>query len=96
MLFRSRKNDDVKTERRNFEAVIEKGSFVAGKHISNVIWPANALVTEVVRESGESVVPDGETMLFEGDKITIAVESSNFDETEEFVSHLVKKKTTEK
>ncbi len=96
LLERLRKNDDVKTERRNFEAVIEKGSFVAGKHISNVIWPANALVTEVVRESGESVVPDGETMLFEGDKITIAVESSNFDETEEFVSHLVKKKTTEK
>lgn len=96
LLERLRKQDDVKTVRRKFEVVIEKGAFVAGKHISNVIWPANALVTELMRGDGESIVPDGETMLFEGDKITIVVESSNFEETEEFVSHLVSKKSSEK
>ena len=96
LLERLRKQEEGKTQRRNFEVVIEKGSFVEGKHISNIIWPANALVTEVLRNDGESVVPDGETMLYEGDKITIVVESSNFDETEEFVSHLVRKKSSEK
>ncbi|MDE6758616.1 MAG: ClC family H(+)/Cl(-) exchange transporter [Clostridia bacterium] len=96
LLNRLRKHDEVKHIRRNFEIVIEKGSFVAGKNISNIIWPANALVTEVLRSDGESVVPDGETMLFEGDKISIVVESNNFEETEEFISHLVRKKSSEK
>lgn len=96
LLERLREQDRAKASKRNFEVVIEKGSFVEGKRISNIIWPANALVTEVQRADGESVVPDGKTMLFVGDKITIVVESSNFEETEEFVSHLAKKKSAEK
>ena len=96
LLERLRKQDEAKPVRRNFEVVIEKGSFVAGKNVSNIIWPANALVTEVLRSDGESVVPDGETMLFEGDKISMVVESNNFEETEEFISHLVRKNSSEK
>lgn len=96
LLDRLRAKSDVKTVRRNFEVAIEKGSFVVGKQISNIIWPANALVTEVLRADGESVVPDGETVLYEGDTIHIVVESSDFEETEEFVAHLVKGNTSVK
>ena len=55
------------------------------------MWPAGALITQVVRENGESLIPDGKTELQAGDKLTIAVESVDFNETEEFISYLVEK-----
>ncbi|MDE7328224.1 MAG: chloride channel protein [Clostridia bacterium] len=95
LLDRMRESSE-KLEKRSFEVTVEKGSFVEDKHIRDIIWPANALVTEVVKVDGENIVPDGETHLSEGDKITIVVESLNFDETKEFLENLVKTKKVKK
>lgn len=75
--------------KKNFVVQVEKGTFVDGRQIKDVIWPSGALITEVLREDGESIIPDGKTVLQEGDKLTIVVESSDFSETEEFLSHLI-------
>jgi len=91
LLDRLREQNAEKVEKRYFGAVVEEGTFVADKRISDVIWPANGLVTEIIRQNGESVVPDGETVLRKGDRLTIVVESSDFAETEEFISQLMRK-----
>lgn len=87
---REQNNEDEKTVKRSFGVLVEQGAFVIGRRIKDIIWPANGLVTEIVKSDGESIVPDGETVLQEGDKLTIAVESMNYKETVEYITHLVK------
>lgn len=87
---REQNNEDEKTVKRSFGVLVEQGAFVIGRRIKDIIWPANGLVTEIVKSDGESIVPDGETVLQEGDKLTIAVESTNYKETVEYITHLVK------
>lgn len=77
--------------KKDFVIAVENGTFAVGRQIKDIMWPAGALITQVVRESGESLVPDGKTTLQVGDKLTIAVTSSDFNETEEFISYLVEK-----
>ncbi len=77
-----------KLTKKSFDILVEKGTFVDGRQIKDVMWPVGALITEVLREDGESIIPDGKTRLQEGDRLTILVESSDFGETEEFLSHL--------
>ncbi len=77
--------------KKDFVIAVEKGTFAVGRQIKDIMWPAGALITQVVRENGESLIPDGKTELQAGDKLTIAVESVDFNETEEFISYLVEK-----
>ena len=86
---REQNNEDEKTVKRSFGVLIEHGAFIIGRRIKDIIWPANGLVTELVKSDGESIVPDGETVLQEGDKLTIVVESMNYKETVEYITHLV-------
>lgn len=87
---REQNNKEEKVVKRSFGVVIEHGAFVVGRRIKDIIWPADGLVTELVKEEGESIVPDGETVMEEGDKLTLVVESNNYKETVEYISHLVK------
>lgn len=87
---REQNNEDEKTIKRSFGVIVENGAFVIGRRIKDIIWPANGLVTELVKSDGESIVPDGETVLQEGDKLTLSVESMNYKETVEYITHLVK------
>jgi len=56
------------------KGTIEKSSPIAFKRVRNIMWPYNSLVTELVR-NGEELVPDGETVLYPGDKIVIRAEN---------------------
>ena len=54
--------------------VITAGSFIRDMRIRDVLWPHNSLVVELCR--GETdIVPDGETILREGDKLTVRAEN---------------------
>ncbi|MDE6293851.1 MAG: hypothetical protein K2L88_04430, partial [Clostridiales bacterium] len=53
--------------------VIPAGSFIVGRRIRDVLWPHNSLVTELSRD-GTPIVPDGETVLIEGDTLTLRAE----------------------
>ncbi|MDE6276441.1 MAG: chloride channel protein [Clostridia bacterium] len=77
--------------KKDFVIAVEKGTFAVGRQIKDIMWPANALITQVMRANGESLIPDGKTRLKEGDKLTIVVKSSDFHETEEFLSNLLEK-----
>lgn len=90
---REQNSKDEKIVKRSFGVIIEHGAFVIGRRIKDIIWPADGLVTELVKDDGESIVPDGETVMEEGDKLTLVVESSNYQETVEYITHLVKGKT---
>ncbi len=78
-----------KIVKKSFVFEVDKGTFAADRQIKDIMWPAGALITEVSRADGECLIPDGKTLLKAGDKLTIVVESSDFKETEEFISHLV-------
>lgn len=53
--------------------VVGIGSPVCKKRIRDILWPYNSLVTELDR-NGEEIVPDGETTLLAGDRLTVRAE----------------------
>ena len=53
--------------------VIAENSMIGGKLIRDILWPYNALVTELKR-GDRDIVPDGETMLMAGDELTVRAE----------------------
>ncbi len=55
---------------------ITLGSPIAYMSVRNILWPYNSLVTELER-GGEQLVPDGETQLMPGDRITVRAENVN-------------------
>lgn len=77
--------------KKDFVIAVEDGTFAVGRQIKDIMWPAGALITQVVRQNGDSLIPEGKTLLQAGDKLTIVVESVDFNETEEFISYLVEK-----
>ncbi len=54
--------------------VIKRGSIVCGKQLRNVLWPYNALIVSLTRNN-DTIVPDGETKLRDGDEITVCAEN---------------------
>lgn len=76
--------------KRSFATIIDDGAFVVGRRIKDIIWPANGLVTEIIKPDGEGIVPDGETTLESGDKITVVVESTNYEKTVNFLNGLLR------
>lgn len=54
-------------------------SAIVGKRIRDILWPYNSLVTELVRD-GKNIVPDGETELAVGDRLTVCAEHIDVDE----------------
>ncbi|MCH5350635.1 MAG: chloride channel protein [Clostridiales bacterium] len=61
---------------KNITAVgaIPVGSPIADKRVRNILWPYNSLVTGLKRGENE-LVPDGETILREGDVLTVRAEN---------------------
>ncbi len=49
-------------------------SIAIGREIRDVLWPSNAIVTNIVRE-GESLLPEGGTVIKEGDQITFSCQT---------------------
>ena len=62
-----------------------------GRKVRQIIWPANGLVTERVTAAGEASVPDGETLLCAGDKLTFECETDSEKELGDYLSEIVGK-----
>ncbi len=70
--------------------VIPDGSYLCGRRIRDVLWPYNSLVTELDR-GGQIIVPDGETVLEENDRLTVRAENieSEFftEQLKDYIQH---------
>lgn len=64
---------------------IPQNSLISGRRIRDILWPYNTLVTDLVRGDVE-IVPDGETVLRAGDKLTIRAENVSPEHFEEAIS----------
>lgn len=61
--------------------------------VRELIWPTNSLVVAIRSLDGSSVVPDGETILHEGDLLTIECESHSEQELLDYLYEIVGKPT---
>lgn len=55
---------------RVIEMRVEKGSLVAGHHIRETQWPSGTVIASIWR-AGRALTPNGDTQLFDGDRLTI-------------------------
>lgn len=86
-LERGHADENAKTVR--LEVEIEPGSFLDDKCISDVLWPANCLVTKVIREDKESIA-DADMRLHVGDIIVIKARTNDSKQTYEYIKGMVK------
>lgn len=71
---------------------IAEGSQADGNRLRKIIWPANGLVTEVIRADGSTEVPDGATMLAAGDSIVFECETDNEKALNEYLADIVERR----
>jgi len=76
----------VKMEDINVQVV--DGAFIAGKKISDILWPTDSLIVSIMRDD-EKIVPDGGTIVQVGDTLTIQVETGNKERTKRYLDHLI-------
>ncbi len=74
----------INAKYRTARGTVTAKSSVAHRKISNVLWPYNSLVVGLERD-GVEIVPDGETELLQGDRLTVRAEKVNPDA---FISEL--------
>lgn len=70
---------------------IAEGSQADGNRLRKIIWPANGLVTEVIRADGSTEVPDGATTLAAGDSIVFECETDNEKSLKEYLADIVER-----
>ncbi len=58
---------------------VRAGAGADGRAVRDVLWPSYALVTALMRE-GRHIIPDGKTVLFAGDEITVEAETMDRNE----------------
>lgn len=75
------KNNDKEVS--NF--VVQPGSYLDGKVISNVSWPNNSLIIEIDR-GVEKITPKGNTRIYTGDVLSIIIQSDTFSDDYEIIS----------
>lgn len=64
-----------------------------GNAVRTVIWPANGLVVSLTEANGNSIVPDGQTVLHAGDTIEFECETDDEKELMEYLSAIVGKQS---
>ena len=77
-----------KVEMEDIDIEVVDGAFIAGKKISDILWPIDTLVVSVQR-GNEKIVPDGGTIVQVGDILTIQVETGNKERTTRYLNHLI-------
>ena len=81
-------NKDKHFERVEMEVEVHAGAFLIEKNVSDVLWPANCLVTDILRD-GKEIVSDGETRLRAGDRLRISVETYDREQTFRYIDGLI-------
>lgn len=75
-------------EREVFVVRIQKGALADHREVRDVLWPAGARVREITR--GEEVIlPDGDTLLHEGDTLVIVCRTDEPQKIRDELSHIV-------
>ena len=77
-----------KIEMEDIDVEVVDGAFIAGKKISDILWPIDSLIVSVQRGE-EKIVPDGGTIVQVGDILTIQVETGNKERTTRYLNHLI-------
>lgn len=77
----------LQTEER-YEVVVASGSLADGKEIRGILWPTGARVVSIIRD-GQSVLPEGKTVLQTGDILTIIMKTTGREEGEKDLAHVV-------
>ncbi len=81
-------NKDKRFERIEMEVEVNDGAFLIEKNVSDVLWPSNCLVTNVLRD-GHEIVSDGETRLRAGDVLRISAETYDREQTYRYIEGLI-------
>lgn len=68
--------------------VVESGCDAAGRLISELDWPKQALIVTVTR-CGKQIMPRGSTRLMEGDRLLVLLEEQRGDDSESHVRRLL-------
>lgn len=71
--------------------VVPLGSVICGKRIRDILWPYNSLVTALDR-NGRDIVPDGETTIESGDRLTVRAEKVQSETFFEQISEYIELK----
>jgi uncharacterized transporter YbjL len=61
------------------QIVVDEQSFLSGKRIMDIKFPKNVLMGTIVRED-EVIIPDGQTELKDGDKVTLLGKKEDVEE----------------
>lgn len=79
----------VKLTRQSYVTTIEAGSVAMSNAIRDVLWPGNLLIRSVKRDD-VSIVPSSDTVLLEGDEITVQAETTSIEYLQHCVDEIVK------
>ena len=96
MLDRLVEQNSKNVVKKEFVISVGRGTFAVGRQVQDVMWPAGAHVTRLVRTNGDIVIPNGKTELKVGDELTLKIESSDFHEMDEFIATFAEKKQKNK
>ncbi len=81
------KVNDQSSGRALMEIPVELGSFVAGKRIQEISWPAGLLIVSLHR-GNEEIVPNGSTKICQGDYLVVLSSVYNYDEMSQILRSL--------
>lgn len=70
------------------EIEVPRKAFIVERQVADVLWPADSLVIKVKRGNQE-IVPDGETVILEGDILTIQTETYDVKDTKKYLRSLI-------
>lgn len=78
-----------------YEVIIEDKSYVCGKSIRDILWPAGCIVQKIIKMNKEGTVVsrmdnNGERTIYAGDVYIIQAEVYDVDELKAEIDHLVK------
>lgn len=74
--------------REVFTITLIKGAIADNRQVRDVLWPKGARVKEIAR-ADETILPDGDTLLKNGDILTIVCKTDNPEKIKDELSHIL-------
>lgn len=86
-LFESETGVKERARREVFTVGVRAQCIADGRSVRDVLWPSGALVTQIVR-GGETILPDGDTVIRAGDSLTVVCTTDSPDRVREDLEHI--------
>lgn len=71
-----------------FTFAVARGALAEKREVRDILWPVGARVTEIARGE-EKILPDGDTVLHDGDMLTIVCKTDKPDLVREELEHIL-------